>query len=223
MLEKEKLAANGGNYADWIQNLIFVLRCAKKEYVLDQPLGDAPAKNASPEDVAAYTACNDDYEAVQCLMLTCMDPELQKCFERSNTQFIIASLEILYQKQARTERFELTKALIECKMKEGSSISEHIVKLAGYVDRLASLEFGIPPTLGIYIVLASLPPILQWFYHELKHERDGEKCKRVVRYAQNYRSWDAEEQRSVDGHQDCQFHEGQVQEEICWCRLDCSS
>ena len=36
-------------------------------------------------------------------------------------------------------------------------MSKHIVKLAGYVDRLATLEFGIPPTLGTYIVLASLP------------------------------------------------------------------
>ena len=74
----------------------FVLRSAKKEYVLDQPLGDAPAKDASSQEVAAYTARNDDYEAVQCLMLTCMDPELQKHFERSNTQFIITSLEVLY-------------------------------------------------------------------------------------------------------------------------------
>jgi hypothetical protein len=35
MLEKEKLAANGGNYVDWIRNLRFVLRSAKKEYVMD--------------------------------------------------------------------------------------------------------------------------------------------------------------------------------------------
>jgi hypothetical protein len=49
--------------------------------VLDQPLDDAPAKDASPEDIAIYTARTDDYEVVQCLMLTCMDPELQKHFE----------------------------------------------------------------------------------------------------------------------------------------------
>ena len=48
MLEKEKLVANGGNYVDWIRNLRFVLRSAKKEYVLDQPLGDAPRKDATP-------------------------------------------------------------------------------------------------------------------------------------------------------------------------------
>ena len=28
MLEKEKLAANGGNYADWFRNLGFVLKVA---------------------------------------------------------------------------------------------------------------------------------------------------------------------------------------------------
>jgi hypothetical protein len=66
---------------DWIWNLRFVLRSAKKEYMLDQPLGDAPTKDAPPEEVAAYAACSDDYEAFQCLMLTCMDPELQKHFE----------------------------------------------------------------------------------------------------------------------------------------------
>ena len=49
MLDKEKLAGNGGNYADWIQNLRFVLGSAKNEYMLDQPLGDAPAKDATPE------------------------------------------------------------------------------------------------------------------------------------------------------------------------------
>ena len=46
MLDKEKLVSNGGNYADWIRNLRFVLRSAKKEYMLDHPLGDPPAKDA---------------------------------------------------------------------------------------------------------------------------------------------------------------------------------
>ena len=49
--------------------------------MLDKPLGYAPSKDAPLEEVAAYTARSDDYEAVQCLMLTCMDPELQKHFE----------------------------------------------------------------------------------------------------------------------------------------------
>jgi hypothetical protein len=81
MLEKEKLAANGGNYADWIRNLRFVLRSAKREYVLDQPLGNPPAADAPQEVATAFAAHSDDYESIQCLMLTSMDPELQKHFE----------------------------------------------------------------------------------------------------------------------------------------------
>jgi hypothetical protein len=64
MLEKEKLAANGGNYADWIRNLRFVLSSANKEYVLDQPLGDPHAPYASQEVVAAFAARSDNYESV---------------------------------------------------------------------------------------------------------------------------------------------------------------
>ena len=44
MVEKEKLAANGGNYADWFRNLGFVLRVAKKDYVLEEALPAAPAR-----------------------------------------------------------------------------------------------------------------------------------------------------------------------------------
>ena len=56
-------------------------------------------------------------------------------------------------------------------MKEGSLISEKIVKLVEYVGRLASLEFRIPPTVGTDIALASLPH-LTMLYHELQHEQD---------------------------------------------------
>ena len=46
MLEKEKLAASGSNYADWVRTLRLVLRSAKKEYVLDTPLPKEPAATA---------------------------------------------------------------------------------------------------------------------------------------------------------------------------------
>ena len=45
MPEKEKLAANGGNYADWFRNLGFVLKNAKKDYVLKAALPTAPIKD----------------------------------------------------------------------------------------------------------------------------------------------------------------------------------
>ena len=42
-LEKDKLKDDGSNFSDWFMNLKIILTAAKKLYVLDAPLGDAPA------------------------------------------------------------------------------------------------------------------------------------------------------------------------------------
>ena len=49
LLEKEKLAATGNNYADWVRNLRIVLRSAKKIYVLEKAL---PAKQDTGRETA---------------------------------------------------------------------------------------------------------------------------------------------------------------------------
>ena len=91
-------------------------------------------------------------------MLTCMDIELQKRFDNFTVFDMVTQLNALYLKQARTERYEITKQLWECKMAKRSSTSEHVIKLVGYTQRLSALGFAIPTTLGTDILLASLPP-----------------------------------------------------------------
>ena len=41
-LEKTKLKDDGNNYTDWVCNLRIILIAARKAYVLDAPLGEAP-------------------------------------------------------------------------------------------------------------------------------------------------------------------------------------
>src|SRR3954468_1015001 len=96
-------------------------------------------------------------------MLTCMDTELQKCFDNFTIFDMVTQLNPLYLKQARTERYEITKQLWECKMAESSSLSEHVIKVVGYAQRLNDLGFAIPTTLGTDIILASLPPSYNGF------------------------------------------------------------
>ena len=48
-------------------------------------------------------------------------------------------------------------------MAEGSSVSEHVIKIAGYGTRLAALGFPIPQALGTDLTLASLPPSYSGF------------------------------------------------------------
>src|SRR3954463_9803166 len=157
MLEKEKLAANGGNYADWFRNLGFVLKVAKKDYVLKEALPAAPTEDASQDDKNVYATKVDDHTAVQCLMLMCMDTELQKHFENFTIFDMVTQLSALYQKQARTERYKITKQSWECKMAKGGSISDHVMKLVGYAQRLSALGFVISMTLVTDILLASRP------------------------------------------------------------------
>ena len=41
-LEKTKLKDDGSNYTDWVRNLRIILIAARKQYVLEGPLGDRP-------------------------------------------------------------------------------------------------------------------------------------------------------------------------------------
>ena len=81
---------------------------------------------------------------------------------------MVTQLNALYRKQARTECYEVMKQLWECKMAEGSSLSEHVIKLVGYAQRLNALGFAIPTTLGTDILLASLPPSYNGFIMNYK-------------------------------------------------------
>ena len=47
---------------------------------------------------------------------------------------------------------------VNYKMEEGSSVSEHVLKMSGHANKLHSLGIVIPNALGIYRVLQSLPP-----------------------------------------------------------------
>ena len=76
ILEKDKL--NGTNFLDWYRNLRIVLRNERKEYILDQPIPEEPAANTPRAQKDAYNKHLNDSVDVTCLMLGCMESELQK-------------------------------------------------------------------------------------------------------------------------------------------------
>ncbi|XP_066309712.1 uncharacterized protein [Miscanthus floridulus] len=143
ILEKDKL--NGTNYADLIRILRIVLRAEKKEEILDTPLPDEPTDNAPAIEKNAYKkACDADLE-VSCLMLACMEPDLQLQFDNNHaTHDMIVALNDMFQTQARTERFNVSKAFAKTKLAEGA--------------RLEKLGFPIGPELATDFILMSLPP-----------------------------------------------------------------
>ncbi|KAJ9538960.1 hypothetical protein OSB04_031693 [Centaurea solstitialis] len=120
ILEKDKLT--GPNFLDWERNLMIVLRHERKWYVLQEPLGEAPPANAPAAARNAHKKHSDDLLDVACLMLATMSPDLQAGLINTNAYDMIRQLRDMFQTQARTERYDATKAFNECKMIKGTSL-----------------------------------------------------------------------------------------------------
>ena len=66
-------------------------------------------------------------------MLACMEPELQMQFENNHAAHdMIVALQDIFQTQARTERFNVSKSFAETKLAEGASVGPHVIKMVGY-------------------------------------------------------------------------------------------
>ena len=142
VLESNKL--NETNYADWIRNLRIVLRVANKEDVLDNPLPEKPAADAPAAERNAYRRAVDKDREVSCLMLACMKPKLHMQFENNHAVHdIIVVLRDMFQTQASTERFNVSKVFAETKLAEGAPVEPHVIKMVGYTQRLEKLGFPL--------------------------------------------------------------------------------
>ncbi|KAG8499027.1 hypothetical protein CXB51_005408 [Gossypium anomalum] len=86
-----------------------------------------------------------------------MNPELQKQHEDMVAYDMIEHLKELYQGQARQERFDISKALFQCKLAEGSPVGLHVLKMIGYIESLSKLGFPLSQELATDVILQSLP------------------------------------------------------------------
>ena len=162
-LEKAKLKDDGSNYTDWVRNLRIILIAAQKNYVLEAPLGARPAAGATPDVMNVWQSKADDYSIVQCAMLYGLESGLQRRFERHGAYEMFQELKLIFQANARIERYEVSNKFYSCKMEENSSVSEHILKMSGYNNHLIQLGVNLPDDSVIDRILQSLPPSYKSF------------------------------------------------------------
>jgi hypothetical protein len=86
-------------------------------------------------------------------MLFAMESDLQKRFEKMSAFEIITGLKALFSPQARAERYEASELFFSTRIDEHSSVSEHVVKMSGYVQRLNARDCQILDKLAIDRVL----------------------------------------------------------------------
>ena len=132
-LEKTKLKDVSSNDTDWIPDLRIILIAAQKNYVLNAPLGDRPIAGATADVMNVWQSKADDYLIVQCAMLYGLELGLQRHFERHGAYVMFQELKLIFQANARIERYEISNKFYSCKMEENSSVSEHILKMSGII------------------------------------------------------------------------------------------
>jgi len=155
ILEKDKLSIQ--NFPEWYSYLRIVLKHEKKLYVLEHRLPEAPAATAPKADKDAYKKHNDDALEIGCFMLATMNSELQKQHENMEVYDMIINLKMLFQEEARHERFWISRALFQCKLAEGNPVGPHVLQMIGYIENQERLGYPLGLALATNLILQSLP------------------------------------------------------------------
>ncbi|XP_047320711.1 uncharacterized protein LOC124924762 [Impatiens glandulifera] len=136
IVEKNKL--NGTNFLDWERNIRIILRSEGREDALATPI-PMVIETSSDEEKVNIIWLENEVLPVTCLMLSAMEPELQKRFLNSDAYTIISELKTLFQDQAMIERYETHKAILDRKLVKGKPMSPHVISLTGLFKWMENL------------------------------------------------------------------------------------
>ncbi|CAH9082213.1 unnamed protein product [Cuscuta europaea] len=150
----------GPNFLDWERNVRLVLRQENIEYVLDTPVPKIPDAN-SPEfatfDLTTREKHVTDAKTVQCVMLAAMSMELQRQHDRMSAFEMLEHLKSLFDSESQTLEYELLTDIFKCRLQEGGNVSEHVLKMIGIIERVATTGIKFEDRVSAAIILYSLP------------------------------------------------------------------
>ncbi|KAG6430369.1 hypothetical protein SASPL_108434 [Salvia splendens] len=136
------------------------------EYILDKPIGvilDKESLKFVTFEVEAHQKHIDNASDSQCVMLSSMSLELQGQHEHMFPYEMLKHLESLYASQAQTMEYEILHYLFKCKLHDGSKVSEHVLKMIGLIERLASIGTVLHANVSTNLILQSLPSSFENF------------------------------------------------------------
>ncbi|KAG6437025.1 hypothetical protein SASPL_101932 [Salvia splendens] len=138
----------------------------RQSALYDKPISVIPDKESlefATFDVEAHQKHIDIACDAQCVMLSSMSLELQRQHEHMFPYEMLKHLESLYASQAQTMEYEILRDLFKCKLHDGSKVSEHVLKMIGLIERLASIGTVLPANVSTNLILQSLPSSFENF------------------------------------------------------------
>ncbi|XP_038882358.1 uncharacterized protein LOC120073622 [Benincasa hispida] len=156
LLTSEKL--NGDNYSAWKSNLNTILVVDDLRFVLTEECPQAPTSNANRTVREAYDRWVKANEKARIYILASMSDVLAKKHESLATaKEIIDSLRELFGQPSWSLRHEAIKHIYTKRMKEGTSVREHVLDMMMYFNIAEANGGPIDEANQDSFILQSLP------------------------------------------------------------------
>ncbi|XP_022842034.1 uncharacterized protein LOC111365730 [Olea europaea var. sylvestris] len=128
---------------------------------------ETTTEDLTKENVATYNKRSDNDNTTICVMLATMSPELLKYHKCMDAYTMIFHLKELYDEHSCVKRYKIFKKLQQCKMAKESSINVYILKMIGFIEKLARLRSMMDQKPSVNLVLQSLPKSYSQFIMNL--------------------------------------------------------
>ncbi|XP_074277852.1 uncharacterized protein LOC141601463 [Silene latifolia] len=159
-MDKYTLKANGINFKDWEEQLcIAVEGNGKLRYLVEPPIA-IPTTRTSTAAREAYEEYQRESLVIKNVLIFAMESSLQKqCIKFSNAYEVFSRFSTMFSKAPRILQYDAAVHLFEANLKDGQSVSSHVLKMIEYVETLDELGCKIPEELVVDRVLHSLSQV----------------------------------------------------------------
>ncbi|XP_038976156.1 uncharacterized protein LOC120107073 [Phoenix dactylifera] len=155
LLDNDKLT--GPNFSIWLRKLKIVLEHERTMYIITDPTPELPPANARVAVRDAYQKWTSDRITVRCIMLAAMSDEFSRRFESAQPNEIIQVLNESFGVPDDDKRYSTSCCIFNAKLREGASVTDHVLYMIELIERLSKLGFSLHEQLGKDAILNSLP------------------------------------------------------------------
>ena len=155
LLDNDKLV--GPNFGSWYRKLKIVLEHERILYVITDPAPEEPAANACGTVRDTYQKWLSDRITVHCIMLAAMSNEFNHRFKTAQPKDMLQVLEDAFGTPDDVERHKTSCAIFNAKMRDGASVTDHVLYMIELMECLSKLGFFLHEHLGKDAILNSLP------------------------------------------------------------------
>ena len=148
---------NGENYVGWKRNLDIALTTENLKGVIYGPVPDEPYEGASDQEVEAYNAWNRSNELAKCYILASMENVLQQQHSVKETAAdILFNPAKMFTDQGCQAHQEAMRKLMNCRMKQGTSVRVHMLEVIGLLNELEVMGAEIDGETQVYMAIETL-------------------------------------------------------------------